>query len=429
MNGPITESAAFGLNTGMLILNISGQGTISPNYDGQVLQIGKQFKIAGKPAAGFVLSNWTGGVLPESAIITNSATVSFFMQSNLVLQANFIQNPFVSLKGNFNGLFAETSSVHHASSGFISLSLTDRGTYSGGITIAGTRSSISGQFDLSGRATNLLTTGANRGTAIGLFLDITPGANRITGTVAAQAWSSDLSAIRAVFDSRTNPAVGLAGKYTAIIPGVDGDASVPAGDGYATLTVDGGGKLAIAGTLADGTAFRQAAFVSQQGDFPVYVPFSGNHGSLIGWLSITNRDSDDLHGQLTWTRLSTPMARFYALGFTNANINAFGSRYAPPAFGSAALNFVNASMIFSGGNLSVPSTNNVTVGVNNKITVPGSNNVSLTISAATGQITGTALPSGSAKASAVKGVALQKQNVAAGYMLLTNQSSRILISP
>jgi hypothetical protein len=339
--------------------------------------------------------------------------------------AQFMTNPFPPMKGKYIGLFAEPGVVRHVSSGFISLSLTDRGTYSGSINIAGTSSSISGQFDLQGHATNIIASGAR----ITLAIDVTGGGNGLTGTVSAQSWVAALQGFRGIFDARTNPATALAAKYTAVIPGADGETTVPAGDGVATFTIDAGGKLTLAGTLADGTAFRQTGFVSETGDFPLYIPFSGRHGSLVGWLSIVTRDSDDVHGSLVWTRLNGLTTKFYALGFTNANVNLVGSRYQTPGAGSAALNFGNAAMAFSGGNLSTPSTNMVTLAANNKISMPLSKAVALTIASANGQVTGTAIPPSFAKGYAVKGVALQKQNSIAGFMLVTNQSSRVLISP
>ena len=48
----------------------------------------------------YVFSNWTG------SITTNKSTLSFKAESNMVLQANFIANPFLPLKGTYNGLLA-----------------------------------------------------------------------------------------------------------------------------------------------------------------------------------------------------------------------------------------------------------------------------------------------------------------------------------
>ena len=428
MNGPISESAAFSLNVDTLMLNISGQGTVVPNYSGQSLQIGKPLKVTAKPAPGFVLSNWTGGVFPQSALLANSSKLDFVMQSNLILQANFVPNPFLPLKGNFSGLFADSAGAQHASSGFLAMTLTDRGTYSGSIAIGGTRSSITGQFDLSGNSTNVITVGGNSIT-IGLALDLSSGANLMTGTVAANNWHSDLRAFRAVFDSRINPPSQFASKYTLIVPGAAGDPAKPSGDGWATLSLNSAGSLTVSGTLADGTPFRQTAPISQQGDFPLYVPLSSGTGCLFGWLSITNRDSDDLHGQLTWTKASLASAKLYPLGFTNGNINAFGSIYIPPPPAIRALNLTDGFITFSGGELPSAFTNTVTLGTNNKLTTNSPNPLSAAIATPTGQLSGTVTPVASTKPALMKGVVLQKQNLACGFVILTNQTSRFVLSP
>jgi hypothetical protein len=424
MNGPISESAVFAVNSDVLTLSIAGQGTVSPNYNGQSLPIGKHFQITAKPAPGFLLSNWVGGVFPDLVVITNSAKLNFAMRSNLTLQANFVPNPFTPLKGAYTGLFAESGVPHHVSSGSLSLSLTDRGSCSGTVFIGGTRFSISGQFDLSGHASQSISSGTYN---INLALDMTSGANAMTGTVTAGSWTSDLQAFRAVFDTRTNPASAFASKYTLVIPGVLGDASSPAGDSVATLTVDAGGKLNLTGTLADGTAFRQTAPISDEGAFPLYVPLYAGKGSLSGWLSITNRDSDDLHGQVAWTRPPLATAKVYAPGFTNLDLSAVGSIYHPPASGTRFLNLPTASVSFSGGNLSSPFTNAVTLAANNKCT--SSKNLSLTASSANGQLAGAATPPAFSRAYPLKAVVLQKQNLARGFLLLTNQSSAFLLSP
>src|SRR4051812_8037581 len=261
MNGPISQSAAFDMNTDALILSVAGHGTVSPNYNGQRLQLGKRFQITAKASPGFVFSNWVGGVFPDLAVITNSAKLSFAMQSSLVLQANFVPNPFV--KGNYNGLFADAGLAHHASSGSLSLSVTDRGTYSGTAVIGGTRFSISGQFDLAGHASQ--SPGAGAYTLV-MALDMRSGANAMSGAVSTASWSSDVLAFRAVFDARTNPATAFPPNYPLIPPGRGANPSRRGENTPATLILTSGGKLTITGTLADGTSFRQTAPISQDGD-------------------------------------------------------------------------------------------------------------------------------------------------------------------
>jgi len=65
-------------------LSISGGGTVSGATNGQLLHVGVAYKITAKPKTGFGFAGWTGD------LVTNSLTLSFVMQTNLTLQANFL---------------------------------------------------------------------------------------------------------------------------------------------------------------------------------------------------------------------------------------------------------------------------------------------------------------------------------------------------
>jgi hypothetical protein len=82
--------------SGPLIVGINGKGTINPNYNGKLLEIGKPHSMTATPAAGYAFSNWTDAV---GMVITNKTMLSFIMQSNLVFNANFvdIQKPTVTI--------------------------------------------------------------------------------------------------------------------------------------------------------------------------------------------------------------------------------------------------------------------------------------------------------------------------------------------
>src|SRR5439155_266404 len=76
-----------------ITVNTNGNGIVAPNLNGQPVEIAKSYTLLAYPGYGFVFTNWTGD------IPTNKAQISFAMQSNLVLTANFIDvmKPTVSI--------------------------------------------------------------------------------------------------------------------------------------------------------------------------------------------------------------------------------------------------------------------------------------------------------------------------------------------
>ena len=67
----------------------NGRGTISPNYNNQTLILGKSYVMTAAGTNGFVFTNWTGGTNLSLPLLTNGTALTFVMQSNLTLRANF----------------------------------------------------------------------------------------------------------------------------------------------------------------------------------------------------------------------------------------------------------------------------------------------------------------------------------------------------
>ncbi|MEO7677932.1 MAG: hypothetical protein ABIV39_14330, partial [Verrucomicrobiota bacterium] len=236
--------------------------------------------------------------------------------------------------------------------------------------------------------------------------------------------SSKLSADRAVFNTLTIPAP-YAGNYTMRIPGQMNDAASPTGDGFGTLTINTAGLGRLVGTLADGTKISQGTVVSREGLWPAYVGLYAGKGSLISWLAFTNRPIDDINGWLSWIKPSDVKARLYPAGFTN-DCMAIGSIYLPLA-GRPILNFTRATIAFEGQDVFWNSA--LALGSNNRVTNLSSNRLTMSFSLRTGMFLGNAADALSPKSLAFKGVVLQKMNAGSGFLLGTNRSSRVMITP
>jgi len=295
---------------------------------------------------------------------------------------------------------------------------------------------FSGTFGVGGGETNFVFRPQTNSLLLRLALDLTGGTDRLTGVVTNDqitaivtngGWCAQLMADRAPFYARTNPAP-LAGKYTLIIPTDTNSPTGPAGDGFAKVTVDLKGSVSLGGTLADGTKAVQRVPLSKDGHWPLYLPLYRDKGALLSWVKFdTNLPTTDLSGLLDWFKQAQPTARYYPGGFTNEAILA-GSRYTPPTT-NRLLNVTNAIVGFTGGNLAVDFTNNVTLGQNNKVTNNSPNKLTLTLQKPTGLFTGSITPPGSLSAIPFKGAVLQKTTNGSGFFLGTDRSGRIQFLP
>ena len=66
-----------------LTVLVNGSGSLSPNYNGKLLDVGVTYSMTAKAKNGFTFVNWTGSAT------TNGATLEFTMASNLTFTANF----------------------------------------------------------------------------------------------------------------------------------------------------------------------------------------------------------------------------------------------------------------------------------------------------------------------------------------------------
>lgn len=395
-----------------ITVSITGSGTVTPNLNGQSLAVGDTFKMTAKPAKGQVFSNWVG------TITSTDPALTFVMQSNMVLQANFTPNPFTPVAATYQGLFYDTNNPAHQSSGFFSATITTSGSFSAKMIIAGTSASLSGQFSAGGVFSGSITRKGLTPVSAQLQLDFSTG--QITGQLSDGTWTAQLIAGRAATANIT-PAL----HYTLLIPGADTSVTQPGGDSYGTVTMSTKGAISFSGVLADGSKVTQKGNVLVNGQWPFYVSLYSGKGSIFGWLTFSNTLDSDISGNVEW--IKPPNAGgLYPAGFTNF-VEATGSAYAFTK-GAPVLNFSTGLLSLSNGNLISSIFNQFTLDSASKITSTNST-LKMTITTASGLFKGTITNPDTGKPISLNGVVLQKQNSGSGFFLGTTQAGRVTLHP
>jgi hypothetical protein len=398
----------------LFALFISGDGTLAPSRTLEALQEGKEYTLTATPAKGSVFADWSS----NGVVVATTPKYTFLVESNEILRANFVTNPFIPVMGTYHGLFYVTSNAAAQSSGYIVATVTSAGAYSAKLSLGAQSHSFNGQFSVTGASSKSIERPGLSPFIVQLQLGSTNGP--MTGTIGDGDWTADLMADPAVY-SRTNPAP-QAGKYTLVIPGADNVTSQPGGNGFGALTVSDLGNVTFSGTLGDGTPVTAMSTVSGEGQWPLYVSLYGGKGSILGWLSFTNEGV--IGGQLGWFKLSEQTARVYPGGFTN-NPVAVGSAYHFTK-GLPVLGFANGLLSLTNGSLQQ--------GINNQVVLDpakkeaGQNNDSLTFTTSSGLFKGSVMNPETGKPIAVKGVVLQNQNFGAGFFLSATGSGSVVLS-
>ena len=212
-----------------------------------------------------------------------------------------------------------------------------------------------------------------------------------------------------------------------IIPGTSGNAALPAGDGYATLHVAADGLATMNGVLADGGRFSQSAYVTEDGDWPLFASIYSGKGAIASWIAFANLSTSDLNGTLLWIKEAGASTTSFPLGFTNS-VNSIGSFYVAPSAGNKALNLSGAVVNFSGGSLTTSFNNVVSVNANSQVVNLSPNEMVMTVMNAVGSFTGQVREPGTGALHMYGGVVLQKQNAGYGTMTGVPTGSRVIFS-
>jgi cyclophilin family peptidyl-prolyl cis-trans isomerase len=411
-----------------------GNGTIAGATNQQRIEIGKFVNLTAVPAPNNLFYGWSGRYFSQQAKLYRVP-----MQSNVILTATFVTNPFPPLKASYSGLFipaqtftnpAVLNQAHYISGG-ISFNVSAGGGVSGKLRMAAKTYPFSGTFHPSGVFRKTIYRGLHDPLEIDLFLDVTNRSEVCTGSVSdgdplppSQFFFLSEVSARRVRPGTTLLPSAYAGKHTFMIPGTN-DPAIPFGDTWATATINAAGTISAKGTLADNTPFSFSGPVHTNGLLPFYTSHNGGRSSLFGWVQFDDAGTnDDFNGQMYWFKKPPNLGKPYPNGFNYFPVLT-GSRYTPATSTNQVLGFSNAVVILSGGNLSPPSTNDVFLRTNNTVLNLDTNKLTFTIVKPSGQFSGTVTPVTNASAIPFKGVLLKKHNFGAGFFMRTDVTGQV----
>ncbi len=102
---PTNSTNYFLAAPAVLRVQTNGVAMLTPNYNGELLFLGRNYGITAAAGKGFKFTNWTGGTSLPLGLITNGTTVQFMMVSNLMLAANLMETsrPALTISAPING--------------------------------------------------------------------------------------------------------------------------------------------------------------------------------------------------------------------------------------------------------------------------------------------------------------------------------------
>lgn len=364
------------------------------------------------------------------------------------------------LAGIYDGILRDAADGHTLVGAIHRMSVTParaNGPGGGNVTatlyLNGRRAVIRGAFD----DTGLLDLDLNQrdGTVISVELQLedtgTANEERVVGTIAWDGLVAEADLPRAPFHPRLNPVPtpaedavnGVDTFHTMLLPRDPGwTAQQPGGDGWATVNINRGGVVRVLGALGDGTRFAEVGYLSAAGSFDlfseIYRPVAGlGRGRIGGRLILRDQIGvSDFDGLMQWLKQPDPRERRYADGFS-VETWGLGSVFASPAPGSPvletlALQEFNAALGLRGTELpdaGAPIDKVVTWRPNDTFAYYGPERFSGRVNRRTGQMKGSYFDPTSRTRLALRGVAFQKQQRAAGQFLLPTTSGAFGIQP
>jgi uncharacterized repeat protein (TIGR02543 family) len=399
------------IQSSQISVGITGSGRVTPNLDGRMIQIGQRCVMTAVPALGYVFNGWSGDTN------STSQTISFLMQQDMSLQANFVPNPFIPVMGSYNGLVtSDSGDVDHV--GSFRAMVSSSGAFSATLYLGKKIIGLSGKFTGDGDFSATLTR-AGVMYQITLHLHVDDSSDQLTGTIDDGTEGATITSDRWTWNSRSNPAP--AGRYTVLLPGGDSP-DQPQGAGYGFASITPAGTVSFVGKLADGMTVSRATYLAKDASWPFFVWVSGVE-SALGQVTIEDiPGTSDMDGEVNWFRRQTA-SRIYPNGFI-VQSSFVASQFTPAIRGNNTLNLNlmpgNVSVAIGGGDTPDEVDFTGTLDQFNRFIsddTGSSLRFRMGLSNGNGMINGTFLDPSTSRPVAFHGVVFQKQNIAAGFWL------------
>ncbi len=391
------------------------------------VMIGKTYSLTAVPKTNRHFLGWFDSTNANATLFSTDLTFAYVFDPTKTLVARF-EDPFYYIKGNYSGLFSEPT-VRSLSAGYISISMPEvvdpsANKFSAKVINGGQKTSVSAKnasFDMTGHSH--FTAAAM---TVDLYADLSSGfTGVITGTVTTVSWTANVTLYRDI--NKTE--VPAAARFTMALP-PQGDS--PNGYGYGAINRVKSGNVAIAGTMADGSAWvAQAGKPSADGHFPLFGELykKNPNGVLWGWLQFTG-DQQGVTGNLYWFRpasvTTAPATPNFPAGITNTNIVIIGSPYSASTISFNDWTKNGVVFLYDGNRKGVTNIVTKALGVVQDPNYNPTNKVVLKITATTGLMGTSFQDPNDKKTDKIKGVVLQNQSMAAGLFYRTNAGQFLL---
>jgi hypothetical protein len=366
-----------------------------------------------QPANGTVAINSNGTLTftPGSAF-HGSTQFSYTIgdgQGGTITRTATITNWFAASAGNYAGLALATD-VTNETSGYLKVTVSASGAFTGRLSVAGIAYPLIGVFDQNANYTRTIVRKNLSTLDVSLHLD---AAADVSGTISDGVETSSVIADRLTYSAKNK--APQAGKYAALLAG---NGSVP-GNGYMMVTVAPGGSVTATGRLADGTPVSTGGWLNPDGSLPYYTGayVTGSAaGSFFGVLTLQPEKSVQCSGTYAWFH---PASTTYPTGFAQSG-GVTGSTITQSTQGlitqSSAPNTITAQL--SGPDIGTPVSETGELLSNGTViwSAPGAEDLTLTV-ASTGKVTGSFIDPATGKRTPILGLWLPSQSSGGGYFI------------